>query len=113
MFPAFPFVMYLIADKWIPMAPVYLPWVDIETARGYTITYIFHFLCDVLAIFGFIGNDLLFGVLILHYLPIGNVFSLRLQQFSNEVSRNRRYGESEEAYQYFCNIIMMHKDMLR
>lgn len=95
------------------MAPVYLPFVDIETTRGYAISYVFHFACDLIAVFGFIGTDLVLILFVIHYMPLVEVFRLRVFQFSYEISLNRNQCESTEAYQYFVNVITMHKEMLK
>lgn len=112
-FTFYPFIIFWISGKLLPMAPVFLPFVDIETTYGYVITYIFHLTCNVLTLLGFVASDLSFGLFILQYLPMVEVFELRLSQFSNEMSLNPQCAKSFEAHQYFCNIIELHKVMLR
>lgn len=108
-----PFLVHEIFGYWQPLALVFMPFVDETTFVGFWILYVYHIFTDLLCVFGFISADLVCGIIILHYIPMILVFEQHVQSFNTIITRNSKYGESKKAFEYFGNIVMLHKELLR
>lgn len=108
-----PFVVYAIFGHWEPLALVYMPFVDENTFIGFWTLYVYHLMTAALTVLGFICADLVLGILIVHYIPMVLVFQQHVVQFNEIITKNTKFGETKEAFAFFANIIMLHKDLVR
>lgn len=108
-----PFLLYALFGTWEPLALVYMPFVDENTFIGFWALYVYHLMTVALCVIGFISADLLLGLFTLHYVPMVLVFEHHVVQFNEVITKNLKLAETREAHEFFGNIIVMHKELMR
>lgn len=113
-FILYPVIYYLVTDKQIMLYPLYAPYIDDSTLHGYLIYYAVHTFWCLQSVVGLIGSDLLMALLLLHILPLVDIFELSVSEM-NEVLVNLKLSRLRESSPMLKvqlrNIIWMHKEI--
>lgn len=109
----FPVLYYaLIGDKVI-LLPMYVPFLDDSTLCGYVIYYVLHSFWCVQSSIGLIGADLLMALLLLHTLPLVEIFELSISEMNDILVHCPAARQSLLLKMQLRNIIQMHKEIFK
>lgn len=93
--------------------PLYAPYIDDSTLHGYLIYYAIHIFWSLQSAVGLIGSDLLMALLLLHIVPLVEIFELYVSEMNAVLVnlKSIRARHSPMLKVQLRNILMMHKEI--
>lgn len=110
-FTFFPLVVYLVTGEKLVLFPVYLPGVDEETDRGFVILTCVHIFWFLQLCIGLVGSDSLFALMLLHMLPISELFEVSLAEMNDALRKDQMIGQTEYMKMWIRNLLQMHIEL--
>lgn len=108
-FLLYPIYIYMFTGQLIPIAPLYLPGVDVNSIIGYTITSCYHIALFVVAIIGFSSLEFFVAIIIISSLIFAKLISIDLMQINKDL--NDEETESIMIKGRLLNVFLMHQKM--
>lgn len=112
-FLLFPVLVFLLTGELVLCVPMYLPMIHDETLAGFSLLSAVHVFWFLQVIFGLIGSDFLMGLLLLHILPMVELFELSCAEMNEVLDYDRRVSKSRQIQKWLRNITQMHQAMTK
>lgn len=107
----FPVLYYVLTGERVMIFPLYIPFLDDSTWQGFLTYYALHSWWCVQLIIGLVGADLLMALLLLHTLPIVEIFELSITELNYELVSFPAARQSLMVKMQLRNVIQMHKEI--
>lgn len=110
-FILFPVVMYLFTGQKVVLFPIFLPMVDETTNQGFLTVSSVHLLWIVQTSMGLLGSDSLFALMLLHILPMSELFVVCIEEMNDALKTNPLVGRTEYMAMWLRNILQIHQEL--
>lgn len=107
----YPIPVYLFTGSRTLTFPLHLPFLDPNTLEGYSGLTFMHTLWLVQSGLGLAAADVSLTVLILHIIPMVELFKTRFNELNTILELGTEAQHSEQVYGNLRNLVMMHQDI--
>lgn len=108
LYPVMAFAIFHMSE---PCLPIFIPGVDINTKKGYTVTSIYHYLVLLVATLGLAFIDALFLNLVFNMLTMSELQCNQLSKLNEEMDNAKEHATSIRFR--LINFFKMHQEMER
>lgn len=110
---AIPVLVYVLTGQLIPIAPLYIPFLNENTTAGFTALILIQTVWDAQVIVGMVAADTLLTLFILFQFLMGDLFDNLFLELNCALDDNPHIARSGEVYACVRNLTMMHQQMCK
>lgn len=111
-FISFPLITYLVTGEHIVFFPIYIPFVHDDTDGGFVVLSSIHFVWITQVVIGLAGSDALMALLLLHILPISELFVVSVEEMNDALlADDPAVANSAYMKLWLRNLLQMHREL--
>lgn len=101
--------MCFALDEFVPIFPIFVPYIDEKTSLGFAILCIYHITCLIVAVMGFSGQEFFTTIIIISSLIFSKLISLDLKQINMDLQEDG--AEMLQVKGRLRNVFLMHQNV--